>query len=145
MISRATDERFMRMALKEAALGDFPFGALIVKDGEAISTGRNLGETNDDPTAHAEMVALRGVIAAYGSARLRDSTLYATGEPCPMCMGAIIWCGVGRLVYAASIEQLAQRIGQIDAPCRDLARRARFAEICIEGGLLADEALALFD
>ena len=116
----ADDERFMRLALDEARKGDFPFGAVIVRDGQVLARGRNLGKTNDDPTAHGEMVAIRRCLTDYGSASLRDSTLYTSGEPCAMCMGAILWCRISRLVFAASVEQLAAKIDQImktDRPC----------------------------
>src|SRR5216684_5405010 len=111
--SSAEDERFMRMALAEAARADFPFGAVIVRDGAVVARGRNLGRTNRDPTAHGEMVAIRRCLTDHGPAALRGSTLYTSGEPCAMCMGAILWCHVGRLVFAASLAQLATRIDQI--------------------------------
>ncbi len=138
------DERFMRIALDEAAKGDFPFGAAIVREGEVIATGRNLGKTNDDPTAHAEMVAMRAIISVGVADALKGATLYATGEPCPMCMGAILWCGIGRVVFAASIAQLATKIGQIMVTSQQLADAAPFANIGITGGVLAAEAMALF-
>jgi guanine deaminase len=138
------DEIFMRIALDEAARADFPFGAAIVRARVVIGTGRNLGEKNDDPTAHAEMVALRAVISARATAMLRGATLYATGEPCPMCMGAILWCGIGRLVFAASIAELSTKIGQIMVTSQQLAAAAPFANIEITGGVLAAESLALF-
>ena len=103
----AADERFMRMAIEEARQADFPFGAVIVRDGEVIARGRNLGRTNGDPTAHGEMVAIRRGLAELDRDALRGSTLYTSGEPCAMCMGAILWCRFGRLVYAASLAQLA--------------------------------------
>jgi tRNA(adenine34) deaminase len=138
------DERFMRMALAEARRADFPFGAVIVRDGNVIARGRNLGRTRDDPTAHGEMVAIRSGLAAHGSKALRGSTLYTSGEPCAMCMGAILWCHFGRLVFAASIDQLATRIDQIMISSAELASRATFSPISITGGVLADEAMALF-
>ncbi len=141
---RPDDERFMRLAVAEAAQGDFPFGAVIVREGDVIASARNLGKGNDDPTAHAEMEALRKVIAAGGAASLKGATLYASGEPCPMCMGAIIWCGVGRVVFAASIAELATKIGQILVTSEQLAAATPFATIEITGGVLAAESLALF-
>jgi guanine deaminase len=138
------DEIFMRIALDEAVRADFPFGAAIVRSKIVIATGRNQGEKNDDPTAHAEMMALRAVIAARQTSMLREATLYATGEPCPMCMGAILWCGIRRLVFAASIEELAKKIGQINVTSQQLAEAAPFAQIEITGGVLAKESLALF-
>jgi tRNA(adenine34) deaminase len=138
------DVRFMRMALDEARQGDFPFGAVIVRDGSVIAHGRNLGRTTDDPTAHGEMVAIRRCLADHGSAALRGSTLYTSGEPCAMCMGAILWCHLGRLVFAASIAQLATKIDQIMLSSAEHAAKAPFAPISITGGVLADEAVALF-
>jgi tRNA(Arg) A34 adenosine deaminase TadA len=139
----ADDERFMRIALDEARQGDFPFGAIIVRDG-VLARGRNLGRTNDDPTAHGEMMAIRRCLADHGSAALRGSTLYTTGEPCAMCMGAILWCRVSRLVFAASVEQLATTLDQIMISSANIAARAPFAPITITGGVLADEAMQLF-
>jgi guanine deaminase len=101
------DERFTRMALEEARQGDYAFGCVIARDNEVIARGHNLGKTNDDPTAHGEMVAIRRCLADRGSAVLRGATLYTSGEPCAMCMGAIIWCGIRRLVFAASVPQTA--------------------------------------
>src|SRR5207302_9332666 len=103
------DEHFMRLAIEEARQGDFPFGAVIVRDGQVLARGRNLGKTNDDPTAHGEMVAIRRFLADHGSAALRGTTLYTSGEPCVMRMGAIVWCGIGRLVFAASVPQVGAK------------------------------------
>ncbi len=139
------DEAFMRLALEEAAKGDFPFGAVIVRGGEVVARGCNLGKTNSDPTAHGEMVAIRDFVAKQPASEVSGATLYTSGEPCPMCMSAIIWCGVGRVVFAASIEALARKIGQIMLTSRRVADAAPFARIAITGGVLASEALALFD
>jgi tRNA(adenine34) deaminase len=140
----ADDERFMRIALEEARQASFPFGAVIVRDGQLIARGRNLNRATDDPTAHGEMVAIHRCLAVYDRSVLVGSTLYTTGEPCAMCMGAILWCRFGRLVFAASVEQLATRMDQIMISSAELARRAPFAPIEITGGVLADEAMALF-
>lgn len=141
---RPQDEGFMRIALAEAARGDFPFGAVIVRDGEEVSRGRNLGKTTNDPTAHGEMVAIRRFLAERPAAELEGTTLYTSGEPCPMCMSAIVWCRIGRVVYGASIEELATRLGQIMLTSRAVADAAPFADISITGGVLSAEALALF-
>ena len=137
----AEDVTFMRMAIEEARLADFSFGAVIVRDGAVMARGRNLGRTNQDPTAHGEMVAIR---AEHGPATVRGSTLYTSGEPCVMCMGAILWCHVERLVFAASVTQLAAKIDQIMLSSAEVAAKAPFAPISITGGVLADEAMALF-
>jgi tRNA(Arg) A34 adenosine deaminase TadA len=140
----AEDVTFMRMAIEEARLADFPFGAVIVRDGAVIARGRNQGRTNRDPTGHGEMDAIRKCLAERGPAALRGSTLYTSGEPCAMCMGAILWCRVGRLVFAASVAQLATKIDQIMLSSADIAAKAPFVPIAITGGVLADEAMALF-
>jgi tRNA(adenine34) deaminase len=140
----ADDERFMRIALDEARQGDAPFGAVIVRDGRILARGRNLGRTNGDPTAHGEMMAIRRCLVDHGSAALRDSTLYTSGEPCAMCMGAILWCRVGRLVFAVSVQQLAATRDQIMISSADVAAKAPFVPITITGGVLADEAMQLF-
>ena len=139
------DERFMRIAIDEARRADFPFGAVIVQGGRIIARGRNLGRSQDDPTAHGEMVAIRRCLAAHGGAALKGATLYTSGEPCAMCMGAILWCHIGRLVFAASVQQLASEIDQIMLSSADVAATARFAPISITGGVLADMAMQLFD
>jgi tRNA(adenine34) deaminase len=115
------DERWMRLALDEAraaeALGEVPVGAVIVRDGELVSTGHNLTHTLQDPSAHAEMVAIRRAAQTIGHWRLLGCTLYVTLEPCAMCSGAIVLSRIPRLVYAApdpkagmsgSLENLVQ-------------------------------------
>jgi tRNA(adenine34) deaminase len=138
------DERFMRMALDEARQGDYAFGCVITRGDEVIARGRNLGKTNDDPTAHGEMVAIRRALADHGSAGLRGATLYTSGEPCVMCMGAIVWCGIGRLVFAASVAQIGSLMNQILIASGEVAARAKWNPIKITGGVFADEAMKLF-
>ncbi len=134
----------MRLALEEAALGDYPFGAVIVSDGEVLARGRNLGKREQNPTAHSEMVAIRNFLAAHGPERLKGTTLYSSGESCPMCMGAIVWCGISRVVFGASIAELATKIRQIMVTDAEIAANTPFANITLIGGVLAEEALALF-
>ena len=119
------DERFMRLALDEARQGDYAFGCVITREAEVIARGRNLGKTNDDPTAHGEMVAIRRCLADHGSAALRGATLYTSGEPCVMCMGAIVWCGIGRLVFAASVPQIGSKFDQIMITSTEVRRVRR--------------------
>ena len=115
------DERWMRIALEEAAaaeaMGEVPVGAVIVRGGELVARGHNLTHTIQDPSAHAEMVAIRRAAQATGHWRLLDCTLYVTLEPCAMCSGAIVLARIPRLVYAApdpkagmcgSLENLVQ-------------------------------------
>ena len=138
------DERFIRMALDEARQGDYAFGCVITRGDEVIARGRNLGKTNDDPTAHGEMVAIRRCLADHGSASLRGATLYTSGEPCVMCMGAIVWCGIGRLVFAASVPQIGSLTNQVLITSAEVAARAKWDPIKITGGVMADEAMKLF-
>jgi tRNA(adenine34) deaminase len=101
----ARDEHFMRLALREAqrALGhdDIPVGAVVVKDDEVIGSGHNEREVRADPTAHAEMIAVREAARRLGSWRVLDSVLYVTLEPCAMCAGAIVLARVPRVVFGA--------------------------------------------
>ncbi|HEX5658846.1 MAG TPA: tRNA adenosine(34) deaminase TadA [Polyangiales bacterium] len=100
-----SDELFMREALREAELaaarGEVPVGAVAVLDGRVIGRGHNLRETARDPSAHAELIAMRAAAAYLSSWRLIDVHLYVTLEPCPMCAGAIVNARVPRLIYGA--------------------------------------------
>ncbi|MGZ9092721.1 MAG: nucleoside deaminase [Rhodoplanes sp.] len=138
------DEGFMRLAIEEAALGDYPFGAVIVRDGAVLARGRNLVKQEQDPTAHGEMVVIRRFLATHGPEKLNGTTLYTSGESCAMCMGATVWCGIARVVYGASMTQLATKIGQIMVTDAEIAAKTPFADIAITGGVLADEAMRLF-
>lgn len=99
------DAYFMGMAMEQAriadAAGEVPIGAVVVCDGEIISEGHNMTEQLDDPTAHAEMIAMTAACNAIGGKYLSDCTLYVTVEPCPMCAAAMNWAQLGRVVYGA--------------------------------------------
>jgi tRNA(adenine34) deaminase len=100
------DDYFMRMALREAERAlehdDVPIGAVLVCDGELVAAAHNERELRQDPTAHAEIIALREAARAAGSWRLLDTVLYVTLEPCAMCAGAIVLARMPRVVYGAS-------------------------------------------
>ena len=100
------DEKFMKDALREAvaaaAEDEVPIGAVIVCRGRIIGKGHNMTERLNDPTAHAEMIAITAATEAIGGKYLNDCTLYVTVEPCPMCAGALAWSQIGRVVYGAS-------------------------------------------
>lgn len=137
------DEYFMRLALREAERAlehdDVPVGAVIVKDGEVIGACHNERELRGDPTAHAEMLALREASAALGSWRLLDAVMYVTLEPCAMCAGAIVLARVPRIVFGAS-DPKAGAAGSV----LDLLNVAQLNHHphC-QSGLLAEEAGAL--
>ena len=135
--------RFMREALAEAAraceLGEVPIGAVVVKDGEVIGRGHNLRETSNDPTTHAEMIAIREAAARIGHWRLLDTTLYVTLEPCVMCMGAIILARIPRLVYGCRDP----RVGAVGS-IYDFSRDDRFNHrVAVTEGVLAEECAEL--
>lgn len=138
------DAEFMAAALSEAKAAAFPFGAVIVREGAVIARGHNRTGTDRDPTAHGEMVAIRTGLRDHGPEALRGATIYTSGEPCCMCMGAIIWCGIGRVVYAASLQDLSAKVDQIGLTAADIAEKAPFAPVDITGGVLAAEAISLF-
>jgi tRNA(adenine34) deaminase len=100
------DDYFMRMALREAERAlehdDVPIGAVLVRDGELVAAAHNERELRQDPTAHAEIIALREAARVEGSWRLLDTVVYVTLEPCAMCAGALVLARVPRVVYGAS-------------------------------------------
>ena len=100
------DDAFMRMALEEAraaaAEGNKPFGAVIVRDGQVAARGHNRVESDHDPTAHGEVVAIRAACRALQTTTLESATLYTTCEPCLMCTSAIMWAGIARVVIGAT-------------------------------------------
>jgi len=100
-----SDDELMGLALAEAraalALGEVPVGAVVVVDGEVVARGHNRREVDHDPSAHAELVAIRAACAAAGSWRLPDAQVVVTLEPCPMCAGAMVAARIGRLVFGA--------------------------------------------
>jgi tRNA(Arg) A34 adenosine deaminase TadA len=108
----ATPEEYMRQAIALAIDGvergfGGPFGALIVRAGHVIGRGQNRVLVDNDPTAHAEVVAIREASAALGDFRLVDCTLYTSCEPCPMCLASAMWARLDRIVYAGSSEDAA--------------------------------------
>ncbi|MGE5507876.1 MAG: tRNA adenosine(34) deaminase TadA [Chitinophagales bacterium] len=138
-----TDEAFMRLALAEAEeaarLGEIPIGAVIVQDGEVLATGHNLRETLQDPTLHAEIVAVRRAAQNRRSWRLTGATMYVTIEPCPMCAGALVLARISRLVYGAPDP----KAGAVDT-LMDLVRDERLNHrMDVTSGVLAGEAAAV--
>ena len=99
----AEDAKFMEMAIRLSEenidTGGGPFGAVIVRDNEVIATGTNRVVPNNDPTAHAEVMAIRSACEKLGTFQLTDCTVYSSCEPCPMCLSALYWAGVKRICY----------------------------------------------
>lgn len=137
------DAAWMRLALEEAALApqheDVPIGAIAVLDGRIIGRGRNRREIDRDPTAHAEMIALRAASQAVRHWRLDGVTLYCTLEPCAMCAGAMVLARLPRLVYATD-DPKAGAGGSV----LDILNHPRLNHrVQVEKGLFAEEAAAL--
>jgi tRNA(adenine34) deaminase len=134
----ASDEAFMRLALDEAAAaaaaGDVPIGAVIVVEGVVVARGRNRREIDADPTAHAEVVALRDAARAAGSWRLLGATVFATLEPCPMCAGALVNARVARVVYGCP-DPKAGAVDTMFGVGRDARLNHRFD---VTSGVLAE-------
>lgn len=136
------DERFMQMAIElskeSVATGGGPFGAVIVRDGEVIATGTNRVTVTCDPTAHAEVSAIRAACSKIGDFRLTGCTVYSSCEPCPMCLSALYWAGVERIFYGNTKEdakaidfddsfiydQIALPYTERSIPCINLMREA---------------------
>ena len=137
------DAHWMRLALAQAqqaaALGEVPVGAVAVLNGEIIGTGFNRKETDLDPMAHAEMIALRAAATAVQNWRLIGVTLYCTLEPCPMCAGAMIQARLPRLVYGARDTRFGA-----DGTVVDVLRAPEFNHrVAITSGVLEEEAAVL--
>jgi tRNA(adenine34) deaminase len=137
------DEYFMRLALREAERAlehdDVPIGAVLVHEGEVLAAARNERELRGDPTAHAEVLALREASARLGTWRLLDTVLYVTLEPCAMCAGAIVLARVPRVVYAADDPKAGAAGSVLDV----LAEPRLNHRPVVDPGLLASEAAEL--
>ena len=137
------DEQFMHAALAEAKVAgqadEVPVGAVVVRNGEIIGRGLNRPVLDCDPTAHAEIVAIRAAAAGEKNYRLNDTTLYVTLEPCPMCVGAMLHARIGRLVFGA-YDPKAGAAGSV----LDLSDDRRLNHrLEVNGGLLEDKCSGL--
>lgn len=127
------------------AQGDAPYGAVLADaEGRVLLVAQNNQHSSGDCTGHAEMVLVRRAQAELGPAALRGATVYASGEPCAMCAGALFWAGVGHVVFAAGQPEMAAACGGalLPARCADLLAAAR-PPIPVTGDVLAAEALAV--
>lgn len=147
-MEHAADPELMRRAIAQAragmrALRGGPFGAVIVKDGRVIATGENRVTSESDPTAHAEIVAIRAACAAAGTHELRGCEIYSSCEPCPMCYAAIEWARLDRLWFAADRTDAAAA-GFDDARLYAELAKPLSARSLRAGQLLRDEAALVF-
>ena len=143
MSSSETDAHWMRQALVQAQAaaqaGEVPVGAVVVRGGEVIATGRNAPVQGHDPTAHAEIVALRAAALRLDNYRLEGCTLYVTLEPCAMCSGAMLHARVPRVVFGAPDPKTGAAGSVVDL----FASRQLNHQTQLQGGVLADECAAL--
>jgi tRNA(adenine34) deaminase len=139
----AEHEPWMRLAIAEATRAlehdDVPIGAVVVRGGAVIGAGRNERELRQDPTAHAEAIALREAARALGSWRVLDATLYVTLEPCAMCAGAIVLARVPRVVYGCTDPKAGAAGSVLDV----LSEPRLNHRPAVTGGVLAGECAAL--
>ncbi|MBM3105397.1 tRNA adenosine(34) deaminase TadA [Pseudomonas sp. P66] len=139
IIDRSCDQAFMRQALElaaqGAALGEVPVGAVLVQHGQVIGRGFNCPISGSDPSAHAEMVAIRAAAQAASNYRLPGSTLYVTLEPCSMCAGLIVHSRIARVVYGA----LEPKAGIVQSQGQFFTQGFLNHRVMFEGGVLAEE------
>ena len=133
------DRQFMQQALDQAKLaaaaGEVPVGAVLVRDGEVISTGFNQPITNSDPSAHAEMMALRAAASDESNYRLPGTTLYVTLEPCTMCAGAMLHARVDRVVFGATDP----KTGAAGSVLNVFSEKQINHQTVVEGGIMGEE------
>lgn len=143
IIDRSRDQDFMREALElarqGALLGEVPVGAVLVQDGEIIGRGFNCPISGSDPSAHAEMVAIRDAAKTLDNYRLPGSTLYVTLEPCSMCAGLIVHSRVARVVYGA----LEPKAGIVQSQGQFFTQGFLNHRVLYEGGVLGEECGAM--
>ena len=139
MADRDPDVEFMREALKLAAKGrergEVPVGAVVVLDGAVVGRGFNQPISTHDPTAHAEIVAIRDAAARLGNYRLTGATLYVTIEPCQMCVGAMVHARIARLVFGAT----EPKAGAVESAMRALDHPSLNHRVEATGGVLLDD------
>ncbi len=143
IIDRSRDQHFMQLALEQARLGgergEVPVGAVLVLEGEVIGAGFNCPITTHDPSAHAEMVAIRAAALVQQNYRLPGSTLYVTLEPCSMCAGLLVHSRIGRLVYGTT----EPKSGVVVSRGEFFSQSFLNHRMLVEGGVLAGECSEL--
>jgi tRNA(Arg) A34 adenosine deaminase TadA len=143
IVDRSQDQHFMQLALQQArmgaALGEVPVGALLVQGDAVLGAGFNCPISSHDPSAHAEMVAIRAAAASLANYRLPDTTLYVTLEPCSMCAGLIVHARIARVVYAASEPRAGVAVSQGSFFTQGFLNH----RVLVEGGVLAEQSSEL--
>jgi len=143
IIDRSRDEHFMQLALEQAKLGalrgEVPVGAVVVHEGEVVGSGFNCPISTSDPSAHAEMVAIRAAAAKLDNYRLPGSTLYVTLEPCSMCAGLIVHSRIARVVFGTTEPKAGVAVSRGQFFQQDFLNH----RVLIEGGVLVQDCSQL--
>lgn len=148
-ISDAADEHFMRLAIEQAKIGsqtgNAPIGCVLVCDGKVVAAGHNRVASDGDPTAHAEIVAIRAASLVAPQSDLGGMTLYSTLQPCGMCTMASLWANVRRIVYGASRAEVhPMYFEERHLNTRDFIQDAYRDDIALTGAILAEDCAALY-
>lgn len=143
IIDRSRDEHFMQLALEQAKLGalrgEVPVGAVVVHEGEVVGSGFNCPISTSDPSAHAEMVAIRAAAAKLDNYRLPGSSLYVTLEPCSMCAGLIVHSRIARVIYGTTEPKAGVAVSRGQFFQQDFLNH----RVLVEGGVLAEACSSL--
>jgi tRNA(Arg) A34 adenosine deaminase TadA len=144
--TRFKHEEYMRIAIDEAKKNEsYPFGAVIVDIESGIILAKGVNQSSKNPTLHGEIVCMNNYVEKYGNNNWGKLVLYTTGEPCSMCMSALIWAGIGGVVYASSITGIkASGIEQISISARQVKKSSKFVDVFLLGGILQNETDVIF-
>jgi tRNA(Arg) A34 adenosine deaminase TadA len=145
-IPTAAHERAMRQAITEAHGNPaYPFGAVIVRAASGTITAKGVNSTRTNPILHGEIAAMNDYVARHGNGDWSAHILYTTGEPCPMCMSALVWAGIGGVVFGSSIDSIRRAgIDQIDITAKSVIDASSFWHGTLLGGVLQAECDQLF-
>ncbi|MFN5375589.1 MAG: nucleoside deaminase [Chitinophagaceae bacterium] len=144
--TRSKHEEYMRSAIDEAKKNEsYPFGAVIVDIETGIILAKGVNQSSKNPTLHGEIVCMNNYVEKHGNKNWGKLVLYTTGEPCSMCMSALIWAGIGGVVYASSINGIkSSGIEQIAIKASQVKKSSKFTNPFLLGGILQNETDAMF-
>jgi tRNA(adenine34) deaminase len=145
-VAMVQHERYMRLAIEEARMNPgHPFGAVIVRPQTAEVMARGVNDTRANPTLHGEIACMNDYVRRHGNRGWPQLMLYTTGEPCPMCMSALVWAGIGGVVFATSIDGIRRAgIEQINITARTVIEQSPFYNGALLGGVLSPETDRMF-
>lgn len=145
-ITQIKHEEYMRIAIDEAQKNEsYPFGAVIVNIETGMIVAKGVNQSSKNPTLHGEIVCMNNYVEKHGNNNWGKLVLYTTGEPCSMCMSALIWAGIRGVVYASSINGIkASGIEQISISARQVKKSSKFVDVFLLGGILQNETDLMF-